>query len=93
MGRFYAKALTKEQSEKIEYIRGEFALLYDSINHCIPEGREKSLYTTKLEEACMWAVKAVSNYEPVDFEEFVPTAEQIVEQMNKINEKLKKEIY
>ena len=79
MGRFYAKEVTKEQKEKMDYVRSEFALLYDAINHCVPSGREKELYTTKLEEACMWAIKAISNYEPVDFEEFVPTSEQIMD--------------
>lgn len=91
--KFYAKALTNEQKDKIDLIRQNFTQLYDYLDGEIPYGREKSLYTTKLEEACMWAVKAVSNYEPVDFEELVPSVDQIAEKMNEINEKLKKEIY
>lgn len=83
--RFYARAITDGQKDRIDLIRQNFTQLYDFLDSEIPSGREKSLYTTKLEEACMWAVKAVSNYEPVDFEEFVPTAEQVFEQMNKIN--------
>ena len=90
--RFYSKELTEKQKDSIQLIRQNFTQLYDYLDSEIPAGREKSLYTTKMEEACMWAVKAVS-IEPVNFEEFVPTSEQIMEQMNKINEKLKKEIY
>ena len=90
--RFYSKELTDKQKDSIQLIRQNFTQLYDYLDSEIPAGREKSLYTTKMEEACMWAIKAVST-EPVNFEEFVPTTEQIVEQMNKINEKLKKEIY
>lgn len=99
--RFYSKQLTDEQKDRIDTIRKNFTQLYDYLDSEIPAGREKSLYATKMEEACMWAIKAVS-IEPVNFEEFVkptpyedftPTSEQIMEQMNKINEKLKKEIY
>lgn len=71
MSRFYSKELTEEQLDRVNHIKKNFTELYNWINACIPEGREKDLYTTKLEEACMWAVKAVSNYEPVDFEELV----------------------
>ena len=91
--RFYSKQLTDKQKDSIQLIRQNFTQLYDYLDSEIPTSREKSLYTTKMEEACMWAVKAVSAYEPVNFEEFVPTSDQIMEQMNKINEKLKKEIY
>ena len=90
--RFYSKELTEKQKDSIQLIRQNFTQLYDYLDSEIPAGREKSLYTTKMEEACMWAIKAVSR-EPMNFDEFVPTTEQIVEQMNKINEKLKKEIY
>ena len=90
--RFYSKQLTDDQKDRIDTIRRNFTQLYDYLDSEIPAGREKSLYATKMEEACMWAIKAVS-IEPVNFEEFVPTSDQIMEQMNKINEKLKKEIY
>ena len=69
--RFYSKQLTEKQKDSIQLIRQNFTQLYDYLDSEIPTSREKSLYTTKLEEACMWAVKAVSAYEPVDFEEFV----------------------
>lgn len=90
--RFYSKQLSDEQKDRIDTIRRNFTQLYDYLDSEIPSGREKSLYATKMEEACMWAIKAVSR-EPINFDEFVPTSEQIMEQMNKINEKLKKEIY
>lgn len=58
--RFHAKALTTEKADRIDTIRQSFTLLYDHLDDIIPIGREKSLYVTKLEEACMWAVKAVA---------------------------------
>ena len=69
--RFYSKQLTEKQKDSVQLIRQNFTQLYDYLDSEIPTSREKSLYTTKMEEACMWAVKAVSAYEPVDFEELV----------------------
>ena len=69
--RFYSKELTEKQKDSIQLIRQNFTQLYDYLDSEIPTSREKSLYTTKMEEACMWAIKAVS-IEPVNFEEFVP---------------------
>lgn len=58
--RFYSKQLTDDQKDRIDTVRSNFTQLYDYLDGEIPNGREKSLYTTKMEEACMWAVKAVS---------------------------------
>lgn len=69
--RFYSKQLNDDQLDRVDTIRRNFTQLYDYLDSEIPAGREKSLYATKMEEACMWAIKAVS-IEPVNFEEFVP---------------------
>lgn len=59
-GRFYGYEINAEQKERIKFVQQNFTDLYDYLDIYIPEGREKSLYTTKLEEACMWAVKGMS---------------------------------
>lgn len=70
--RFYSKQLNRDQKDRIDHIRKNFTELYNWIDGEIPSCREKSLYATKLEEACMWAIKAVSNEgEAVDFEELI----------------------
>ena len=61
--RFCSKDLNIEQLKRVEDIIHNFTALCDYLDYLIPEGREKSLYITKLEEACMWAVKAVSREE------------------------------
>ena len=61
--KFESRRLNEHQINVIELIRSDFAVFFDAIDEHIPEGREKSLVITKLEEACMWAVKAVSRKE------------------------------
>ena len=56
--RFYSKELTNNQKEDVKIVKHNFTMMFDGL---IPEGREKSLYITKLEEACMWATKAIAN--------------------------------
>ena len=51
------------QKQNMQIIRKSFADMYDQLDNIIPYGREKSLYETKLEEACMWAIKALSREE------------------------------
>lgn len=49
---------------KIAQIRVGFSLLHDSIQEWAPNSREKSVAFTKLEEAAMWAIKAVVCNDP-----------------------------
>ena len=58
--KFYSRELKDTQKDDINTVQSNFTMLYDYLDSIIPEGREKSLYTTKLEEACMWATKAIS---------------------------------
>lgn len=58
--KFYSKKLSDDQLNRVDTVRQNFTQLYDFLDEIIPNGREKSLYITKLEEACMWAVKAIS---------------------------------
>lgn len=61
--KFYNNSLTNDQLDRTALVRTNFTHLYDYLDNKIPNGREKSLYATKLEEACMWAIKAISKEE------------------------------
>lgn len=43
-----------------EFVRDSFKAIAGDLDALLPEGREKSLMHTKLEEASMWANKAVA---------------------------------
>lgn len=65
--KFYSRHdLTDDQLDRIDVVQSNFAQLYDFLDNVIMNSREKSLYATKLEEACMWAVKAVSREEEIE---------------------------
>lgn len=51
-----------EQSERnaMDAIKGWAEDLYNEISMSVPEGREKALAITKLEEAVMWATKGIT---------------------------------
>jgi hypothetical protein len=43
-----------------ELVRAEFLALANKLDDLLPEGREKSLVLTKLEEAMMWANASIA---------------------------------
>lgn len=57
---FYAKPMNGDQSDRVNIIRNEFAMLFDCLDRHIPTSREKDIYRMKLEEASMWAIKAIA---------------------------------
>lgn len=50
----------EEQKEKIKNTRNAFTEVTTFILENMKDGREKSLTLTKLEEACMWAIKGIT---------------------------------
>lgn len=51
---------TRERQEAHEAVRGQLRYAADYLNDLLPEGREKSLAVTKLEEAMFWANAAIA---------------------------------
>lgn len=49
-----------EQQEKIANTRNAFADVATFVLENLQDSREKSLTLTKLEEACMWAIKGIT---------------------------------
>jgi len=56
--------LTNDQTEAINQTRISFEEIEARVEMYVPAGREKALTLTKLEEACHWAIKAISIGEP-----------------------------
>ena len=50
----------EEQKEKIAKTRNAFTDVVAYILENMEDSREKSLVLTKLEEACMWAIKGIT---------------------------------
>ena len=53
-------AIYSESKEKIEKTRNAFIEATTFILENMNDSREKSLSLTKLEEACMWAIKGIT---------------------------------
>lgn len=53
----------EEQKRKIENTRDAFTNVTAFILKNMKDSREKSLTLTKLEEACMWAIKGITREE------------------------------
>jgi hypothetical protein len=59
-GEFHSRAVNEGGRLRIDTVRRGFSALLDLLEHNCPPGREFSIVKTKLEEGCMFAVKAVS---------------------------------
>ena len=59
--RFRYHSLTPKQRMAINSVRDTTMGLAVILNERLPEGREKSLAMTKLEECAMWANKAIAH--------------------------------
>lgn len=57
--RFYPMPTSETKEQRLNVNRRKFAMIASQINCECPDSREKSLALTKLEEACMWAEKAL----------------------------------
>lgn len=53
----------EEQKEKIKNTRNAFTEVTAFVLENMKDSREKSLTLTKLEEACMWAIKGITREE------------------------------
>jgi hypothetical protein len=56
----YHAPRTPEVSEAHERVRQECQIFAEFLNHVLPEGREKSLAVTNLEQTMMWANAAIA---------------------------------
>lgn len=62
--RFQLNYVTQEKVGKAELAAGMFDDFSYELAELLPEGREKSLVLTKLEEALFWATAAISRSKP-----------------------------
>jgi hypothetical protein len=54
------RELSLEEKDFIDFIKSTAEVLHEEIVSYVPEGRERSIAKTKLEEAIMWAVKGIT---------------------------------
>ena len=58
--RFRPHVPTDDGSALIEHTRAEFERLAETLARTLPEGREKSLAITALEESSFWAIAGIA---------------------------------
>lgn len=58
---FTSQEIDERQKKDIDVITNAFITAATEVVEICPESREKSLAMTKLEEAKMWAVKAITH--------------------------------
>ena len=56
----FHEAATQEKRDEHTSVRQQCRRLADSLNGTLPEGREKALAVTKLEEVMFWANAAIA---------------------------------
>lgn len=56
-------ATTQEKRDEHASVRQQCRRLADALNEALPEGREKAVAMTKLEEAMFWANAAIAREE------------------------------
>lgn len=57
---FNAHALNERAERSILYVRRAFSVLLGVIDFCVPSSRPRSLVVTKLQEACMFAIRGIA---------------------------------
>lgn len=59
--RFASQALDDKGAVRVAVVKSGCSALLATIEQACPHNRHRSLAITALEEACMWAVKAISH--------------------------------
>lgn len=51
---------SEDAAERIADLRLAFSTLLAEVERCVPQGRERSIVLTKLQEASMWAIRGAA---------------------------------
>ena len=76
MSEFAALAMNDTAIEKCRVIREAFSEALTTIKQHVKPGRELALVTTKMQEACMWAIRGVAMDPPEPQPEPVRVAQE-----------------
>ena len=71
---FQAIAMNDSAVDKCRVIREAFSTALDAVTEQLGPGRELSIVTTKMQEACMWAMRGLAQ-KPENRHERQPTSE------------------